>query len=400
MRNELLCVGTLFLSVSVISTAQAPRQNAKMSELQDAAQAIAAGNLIQAEKELQSVLRSTPGEYRASDLLGVVRVLQHRETEAEECFRRAIQKDHEFAPAHAHLGRLYAQRGRPEEAVPQLREALRIDPARTDASDALVHILEDQSQAAAAAGESGKALALLADARKYAPDNADVQFQFGMMALQMSSWQDAVAAFQQTLKLRKNDPLALYSLGRAFIGLWKFEDARQQFAQYVEVRPDDASGHCALGMTLAAIERSEEARSEFGRSIALAPAQTESYFRLGLLDLDWKDLDSAAKNLRQVLDREPKHAGALTAMGRVAFEQKRYTEAIDLLQRAIANDASLREAHYYLGLTFARVRREGEANEQLQIAIQLEHAEAEHRRIVFGILDPAVGDGQGSANPQ
>ena len=60
---------------------------------------------------------------------------------------------------------------------------------------------------------------------------------------------------------------------------------------------------------------------QFERSIALAPAQTESYFRLGLLELDSKDLDEAASNLRQVLDREPKHAGALTALGRVALNR-------------------------------------------------------------------------------
>lgn len=386
----------LFLAVSLISAAQVSKQGGDMSALQDAAQAITAGKLNQAENELQSVLRSAPGEYRALDLLGVVRVLQRREIEAEELFRRASQKKPDFAPAHAHLGLLYVQMGRPEVAVPQLREALRLDPSRTDASAALVHILQDQAQAAATAGDSGKSLELLADARKYAPDNADVQSAFGMMALRMALWQDAVAAFQQTLKLRKNDPTALYSLGRAFLGLWKFEDARQQFAQYVEVRPDDPSGHCALGMTLAALERSGEARLQFERSIALAPAQTESYFRLALLDLDSKDLDSAARNLRQVLDREPKHAGALTALGRVAFEQKRYSEAVELLQRAIANDDSLREAHYYLGLTLARMGHKQESDEQLLIATRLEHDEAEQRRTVFRIGDPAAGDARGS----
>jgi hypothetical protein len=65
-----------------------------------------------------------------------------------------------------------------DDAVPQLREALRIDSARTDASDALVHILRDQSKTAAAAGDSGSSLALLREARNYAPDNPDVQFEW------------------------------------------------------------------------------------------------------------------------------------------------------------------------------------------------------------------------------
>jgi tetratricopeptide (TPR) repeat protein len=391
VQNKFLSIGILFLS-SLISAAQVSDQNSNPSLLQDAAQAITVGKLSRAESDLQSVLRTAPDDYRALDLLGVVRILQRHETGAEKLFRRAIQKKPDFAPACAHLGLLYVQMGRLEEALPQLREAVRLDPARSDASDALVRILQDQARAASATGDPEKALALLMDARKYAPDNPDLNSELGTIALQMSLWQDAIEAFQRTLKMREDDPLALYNLGRAFMGLLQFEEARQQFARYVAVRPDDASGHCALGMTLAALEHVAEARKQFERSIALAPAQTESYFRLGLIDLDAKDLDEAARNLHQVLAREPKHAGALSASGRVAFEQKRYPEAIDLLQHAIAGDESLREAHYYLGLTFARVGRKEEAEAQLQIATRLEHDEAEHRRTLFQIQDDAVID--------
>jgi tetratricopeptide (TPR) repeat protein len=391
VRNKLLCGGVLLLS-SLMPVAQVSTPSSTMSLLQDAAQALTAGNLTRAETDLETVLRTAPDDYRALDLLGVVRVLEHREVEAEQLFRRAVQKKADFAPAHAHLGLLYLQKGRADDAVPQLREALRIDSARTDASDALVHILRDQSKTAAAAGDSGSSLALLREARNYAPGNPDVQFEFGAMALQLSLWQDAIAAFQQTLMLRQNDPVALYSLGRAFLGEWKFEDARQQFARYVEVRPDDASGHCALGMTLAALESTQEARDQFERSILLAPEQTESYFRLGLIELNVKDLDEAATNFRLVLTRDSKHAGALSALGRVAFEQKRYPDAIDLLQRALAMDDSLREAHYYLGLTFVRAGRKEEADSQLQIATRLEHDEAQHRRTVLRTQDGEGGE--------
>lgn len=399
MRYEWLCA-SVFLTASLLSAAQVARRDSNASVLQDAAREIAAGRLADAENKLQLVLDSTPREYRARDLLGVVRVLQHREPEAEQCFRRVVREKADFAPAHAHLGLLYLQVSRAEEAVPQLREAISLDPARSDASEALVRILQDQAQAAATAGNFEKGLALLTDARRYAPGNADVELEFGTMALQMSLWQDAIEAFQQTLKLRKgkSDPIALYGLGRAFLGLWEFEDAQQQFARYVELRPDDVSGHCALGMTLAALEHLEEARAQFERAIALAPGQTESYFRLGLLDIDSKDLDAAARNLRHVLDREPKHAAALSALGRVSFAQKRYTEAVDLLQRAIANDGSLREAHYYLGLTFARMGRKQESDQQLEIATELEHGEAERRRAMF-TLSPTAG-GARASQPQ
>ena len=110
VRNKFLC-GACCFSLSLTAAAQVSKQNSNPSLLQDAAQAITAGKLSRAEDDLQSVLRAAPDDYRALDLLGVVRVLQRREIEAEELFRRAIQKNPDFAPAHAHLGLLYVQKG-------------------------------------------------------------------------------------------------------------------------------------------------------------------------------------------------------------------------------------------------------------------------------------------------
>lgn len=390
MPNQFLSFVIILLSAISMCFAQAPSPVSQKSRLQVASEAISAGKLEQAEHELQSVLRSTPNEVHALDLLGVVRVLQHREPQAEELFSKEVQRNPNFAPGRAHLGLLYLQMGRPEDAVQQLREAVRLDPARTDAAGALVHILQDQSQAAVDGGDVNQAMALLNEARRYAPDNADVQSGFGVLALSLSLSQDAVDAFQKTLQLRGNDPLALYNLGHAFMELSKFDDARQQFAEYVKIRPDDPSGHCALGMTLAALERSEDARAEFERSIALAPTQTESYYRLGLLELQSRELEAASTHLHKVLDREPTNAPALTALGEVAFEQKQYTEAVGLLQQAIVTDDTMREAHYYLGLTFARIGRKQESEEQLKIATHLEHEEAQHRRTAWTISVPAA----------
>lgn len=396
MANRFLCV--VLLVVSPLSAAQASRSGSQKSSLQAAAQAISAGKLEQAETELQSVLRLTPDDSAALDLLGVIRILQHREPAAEKLFIRVVQENPNFAPGQAHLGLLYFQMGRPLEAAPHLREAVRIDPTRTDAAGALLRILQDQSQAAVDAGDPEKALGLLSQARRYAPENADVQFGFGVLALRLSLLQDAIDAFQRTLEIRPKDPLAVYNLGRVWMGLSKFEDARQQFAEYIKIRPDDPSGYCALGMTLAALERTQEARTEFERSIELAPTQTESYYRLGLLELQSREFEAASQHLRRVLDRQPAHAPALGALGKVAFEQKHYAEAVLLLQQAIDIDSAMREAHYYLGLTFARMGRKPESEEQLEIATRLEHDEAEHRRTAWRISDPGPLAAQGASS--
>src|SRR6185437_530156 len=102
---RLCCV---FFSTVTVIAAYAAAQDRVTTHLRAAAQFLSAGKLESADAELQSVLHKSPQDYRALDLLGVVRVLQHREADAETLFQQATQSKPDFASAHAHLGRLYA----------------------------------------------------------------------------------------------------------------------------------------------------------------------------------------------------------------------------------------------------------------------------------------------------
>jgi len=391
----ILCLGTGPACLAQSAEAQPTR-----SQLRSAARELSAGNLDQAEQDLQSVLRSNAGDYRALDLLGVVRVLQHQEAKAQELFEQVVKAKPDFAPGHAHLGLLYLHMGRAQDALAELRQALRLDPARTDVAGAMTHILQGQAKTATDSGDWIGALSLLMEAREYAPDNADVHYEFGMVAHKLSLDDDAIEAFQQTLRLRSNDAPALYNLGFALMDRARFDDARRQFSQYVEVRPDDPSGHCALGMALAALEQAEDARAEFKRSIALAPAQSESYYRIGLLDLNAGDYAAAAQELHTALEHKPNDGGALTALGKVEFEQKHYTEAASVLQQAVSEDDSLQEAHYYFGLTLARMGRRPESNQQLEIAARLEQEQKERGRNLVRLRKPGAPGIQEPKSPQ
>src|SRR5450755_3391466 len=144
--RTLLSLALSLLSVQLFSQA-VPSSN--FSLIRDAAQAIAAGDLSRAENELQTVLKANPTEYRAVNLLGIVRVQQHRIGEAEQLFQQAIKQRPDFASAHMDLGLLYLQLNRGDEAEPEFRETLRLDPSRMDARAALVKLYRTQAADAA-----------------------------------------------------------------------------------------------------------------------------------------------------------------------------------------------------------------------------------------------------------
>lgn len=349
---------------------------------------LAAGDLQRAESQLQEILRASPADVRALNLLAIVRVQQKREDEAEILFKQAIAIRPDFAGAHSGLGLLYAQMGKNDLAIPSLQEALKLDRGRKDVQAVLIGIWREQAHDAAEHGEWEKALALLMDARKLDQANADVQYEFGMISLRMSLFSDAIDAFNQTLKLRADDPAALYGLGRAKMSVSRFDDAQQAFEHYVQLRPADASGHYALGFTYQALQRTADARAEYERSIALQPQQTESGFQLGLIELEEGNTGAAAGRFEQVLKRAPQHAGALTGIGRVKFQEKDFAGAAAQFEKAIASNPELREAHYYLGLADSHLGRKEESQKQLEIASRIEHEEVEKHQTVLKIIDP------------
>ena len=378
----------LFLFLAAFALAQGMSASPSVPTTREAAAALATGDLIRTESLLQAILQSVPTDVHALNLLANVRVEQKREAEAETLFKKAIAIQPDFAGAQAGLGLLYAQLEKNDLAIPPLQAALRLDPGRKDVQAVLIGILRKQAHDAAEHNELEKALTFLIDARKLDPADTDVQYEFGMIALRMSLFPDAIDAFDQMLKLRPDDASALYGLGRAKMSVSRFDDAQHAFEGYVRLRPADASGHYALGFSLQALQRASDARAEYEKSIALQPLQTESYFQLGVMELEAGDPESAAKQFEHVLHRAPQHAGALTGMGRVRFQEKQYAGAAASFEKAIESNPGLREAHYYLGLADSRLGRKEDSEKELQTASRIEHEEVEKHQTVLKIIDP------------
>jgi len=387
VAHTMLPAWILLTAFSAPAQTPSPGSLSNAPTVQTAAAVLASGDSKRAEAELSEILRSSPNDIHALNLLGILRAQQHHNQEAEALFKKAIAIQPDFTAARAGLGLLYVQMGKDDLAIPVLQQVLELDPGRRDAQAALVGVWRAQAHLAAQSGDPEKALALLISARKLDSDDADLQFDFGMVALRMSLFPDAVDAFKRTLRLRAGDASALYGLGRAYVALARFDEAQQSFARYLQLRPDDASGHYALGFALQALQRTSEARAEYEKSIAIQAQQTESYYQLGIMDLDAGDLRAAAGRFERVLNRAPQHAGALTGMARVRFQEKSYAEAASLLTKAVAANPRLREAHYYLGLTDARLGRKEASQKELAIATQIEHEEVEKQQNVLRILN-------------
>ena len=208
------------------------------------------------------------------------------------------------------------------------------------------------------------ALAVLERARAALPDDSTLLIDLGIQADALHRYSEATEALQAALRISPADPTAQYALARAQLDNQHPGEAEALFHAYLAQLPNDASAHYGLGHLLQMQQRNAEAAAEFNKSISLQPVQTESYFQLGQMALDDHRDGEAQAMFEKTLIRMPSHGGALSGMGILAYRGKDFAAARDWLLQAIATSPDYEPAHYYLGLTLARLGdKEGSTRE-------------------------------------
>ena len=84
--------------------------------------------LDEAKHEFETELATSPSDAGSEYELGEVFRLMRRTADAETCYRRALQIQQNFAPAHMSLGNLLSVEGKKEEALAHFQEAVKENP--------------------------------------------------------------------------------------------------------------------------------------------------------------------------------------------------------------------------------------------------------------------------------
>ena len=186
---------------------------------------ISDNHIAEAEKELSAILKATPNEPTALNLLGTIRAQQKRFTEAEILFSRALRIDNRFVGAHMNLAYLYTLTGQPKKTISELREVLLLDPRNSEALDRLARLLLAQGQidegikvieqAEQSQPLSAPLLVLLGDAYLKKGDAARAEESYQRALSEQSEQTDAVLGLAQVAQFKGDANTALVHLGRA-----------------------------------------------------------------------------------------------------------------------------------------------------------------------------------------
>ena len=114
--------------------------------------------------------------------------------------------------------------------------------------------------------------------------------------------------------------------------------------------PPAAKKQYELGLKSVSKGKFQEAANYFQEALSIYPEYLAARNDLGAQYLKLKQLDEAQKNFEIVLTNDPKNFNAKFNMGLVQVERHNYTEAIALLNEAIAIDSTRPVARLWIGI--------------------------------------------------
>lgn len=328
---------------------------------------------------LTSYLAGSPNDPDALSSLAQIRLDQNRTADAEHLLARALEASPNSPSANDLSGKILLDQHRYPEAMDRFETVLGISLRDQEARQGEFSAATQLAIESRRAGRADAAFLCLQHAREHLPDDPVLLLDLGIQAEQVHQLPIAQDALEAALRLRPGDPQTLYALSRVELDRQQFPASERHLRAYLAMRPKDATAHFGLGHLLEMEQQHlDEAKSEFQRSIELQPVQTESYYQLGQIALDAGQPDVAAPLFEKALSRDPRHGGALTGAGILAYRRKDFADARRQLTAAVASSPDFQPAHYYLGLTLARLGEKADSERELQTATDLGRKQDPH----------------------
>ncbi len=365
-------------AVSPLSTAKAQLEN---------------GDLDSGEKTLWSILSSDPNNESALTMLGVVRARQQRYAEAESLFRRVLQLNPKSVVASRYLASALLAEDKPDEAVGQYEQAIRLVPLDSDLKIELSRLYLERGNFAGALSTLDaikpdrfppsaiplKAASLLGVGRKLDAEGL-IQLVKGSpsaavdLAEVFVEANDANAALK-TLSFLNPPPRTVaatvyYLKGRALRQKGETSAAMSSFRQALASDPKSVETLIAMAETYATEKKHAESFKMLEKARALNPDSADVLRHLIVEAMQSGQNDSALQ-FAQDLQRKSSELDDRYLAASVMLQQKQYTPAAHILEDYVVQRPQDAKAFLGLGIAYLNLLRYPEARQALERSVQI-----------------------------
>jgi putative PEP-CTERM system TPR-repeat lipoprotein len=280
---------------------------------------------------LYRVLKAVPDHMPSVLLAGAVDLKLGSNYQAEQHFRRYLERN----PANVYARKMLAQAligsGHGDEARTVLEPVL-------DARQADAEVLALAADANLKARRYDQAADLFARASALDGASATLRTGLGLARLGAGATDDAVRELEAATALDKRSPEAVEALVQANLRLGRRDAALAAAVALERAQPDQPLGHALKGQVLAAQGKADAARASFARALQLDPGYYRAAASLSQLALDANQPAQARQVLVDFLAKNKKSVAAMDGLATLAERTQDSAEVTRWLEQAAAVD--------------------------------------------------------------
>jgi tetratricopeptide (TPR) repeat protein len=382
-RLILLCSLVLYASCS---PAQENQGQLLDQEFQSAVAQYHAGNFAEAAAQLEKLSPRAPQSFEVHELLGLVYGAQSKHEQAIDQLQIAVRLKPDSAAARTNLATSLLHSGKSDSAEEQFREALTLEPDDFQANHNLAEfyiqsgkiaqalpLLEKAQQIHPSSYENGYNLALayfltgrLSESRQLIQsiaqqkDTGELHNLLGKINEKDGKFVEAANEFETATRMDPSED-NLFVWGSELLLHRTYEPAIQVFQQATHSFPNSPRLWVGLGMALYSRGRYEESIKALLTAADLNPTDPRCYLFLSKAYLSSPgQADDVIQRFRRYAELQPNNALAQYYYAVSLWKGKRsetssinYQQVASLLQKSIALDGKLAEAHLQLGILYA-----------------------------------------------
>jgi tetratricopeptide (TPR) repeat protein len=437
-RLRLVVLGSSLLVCAAISAQENPSQKLDQ-QFQSAVAQYHAGKFAEAATQLESLLPHAPKSFEVHELLGLTYAEQSRNEKAieqleiaarlkpdsaaartnlatalagsgkldlaEAQFRKALALEPRDFDANHNLADFYLQANRMSDALPLLEQAQRINPSsynngydlalayfltgkRSEARQLIQTMLQQKNtgelhnllgQIEEKDGKFVEAANEFEIAAQMDPSE-DNLFTWGSELLLHRTYEPAIDVFQQASKRYPTSPRLLIGLGMAQYSRGRYEESIKSLLAAADLDPTDARCYLFLSKSyLSSPNQADDVIQRFRRYSELQPnnALAQYYYAVSL----WKgkrleeasvDFHAVEALLQKAIALDGTLADAHLQLGILYADQHESAKSLPEYQRALELNPNLPDAHYRLGQYYVRAGQKDQAQKEFAVYQQLQ----------------------------
>ncbi len=342
---------------------------------------IAKNRLDEAENRLWAILTNSPEDTKALNQMARVRVLQHREAEAQALYQRVLKIKQDNLEALRGLGSIARNDGKSQDALQYFEQVAKLAPNDAEANQALTALYTQSREFERSLAAAGR---LSAQQRppELLPFLADDYFSTNQA-------ERAAKLVSNLLASASTHPRAVYDFVSVMLRHGYVQDAGQ-LMETVQPKTMTADYLQTLARVRMAQHRAEEARGLLNRALKLNPRSYELYLDSAQVAAQQDRWDEMIQFLRRADDVRPDQAEVLQKLSLALLRTGHRSAAVASARRLNALDPQNADNAYVLAYTLVEADLEEEAQPIAKKLVSLRPKDA-NSQLLLGIIAYKVG---------